>query len=101
MELIERLRLGGPNAAEVAGEAADELERLLRTHPNPADHRYWEGRYRDEKAEVDRLREKLESEIIAAYERGAEWTRENPNSSKYVKKAARDYADKITSPLNT
>ena len=25
-------------------------------HPNPADHRYWEGRYRDEAAEVERLR---------------------------------------------
>lgn len=59
MELVKRLRLGGPNAAEVAGEAADEIERLLSKHPNPADFRYWEGRYRDEKAEVDRLRNEL------------------------------------------
>ena len=44
--------------------------------------------------------EQLEAAIIAAYERGAEWTRENPNSPEYVKKAARDYADKITSPMN-
>ena len=28
MTLVERLRLGGPNAAEVADEAADEIERL-------------------------------------------------------------------------
>lgn len=28
MGLVERLRLGGPNAAEVAGQAADEIERL-------------------------------------------------------------------------
>ena len=39
--------------------------------------------------------------IAAAYERGAAWTTENPNSSEYVKKAARDYADKITSQKNT
>jgi hypothetical protein len=45
--------------------------------------------------------DKLEAAIIAAYERGAAWTTENPNSSEYVKKAARDYADKITSPMNT
>lgn len=28
ISLVQRLRLGGPNAAEVAGEAADEIERL-------------------------------------------------------------------------
>jgi hypothetical protein len=28
-------------------------------HANPADWRYWEGRYRDEAAEVERLREAL------------------------------------------
>ena len=61
MQLVERLRLGGPNAAEVASEAADEIERLQRNHPNPADHRYWEGRYRDEKAEVERLRAVLDA----------------------------------------
>lgn len=32
------------------------------------------------------------SEIVAAYERGAAW-------STFVKKAARDYADKVTSPV--
>jgi hypothetical protein len=45
-------------------------------------------------------RDALEAAIIAAYKRGAEWERENPNSSEYVNKAARDYADKITSPAN-
>lgn len=28
MDIVERLRLGGPNALEVVGEAADEIERL-------------------------------------------------------------------------
>jgi len=28
MDIVERLRLGGPNAAEVTDEAADEIERL-------------------------------------------------------------------------
>jgi|AKVG01.1.fsa_nt_gi hypothetical protein len=28
-------------------------------HPNPADHRYWEGRYRDEVAENRELQAKL------------------------------------------
>ena len=28
IDIVERLRLGGPNAAEVADEAADEIERL-------------------------------------------------------------------------
>ena len=56
MKLVERLRLGGPNAAEVTNEAADEIERLLRHHPNPADYRYWEGRYRDAAAEIASLR---------------------------------------------
>lgn len=38
------------------------------------------------------------AEIVAAYERGAAWTRENAECAAYVQKAARDYADKITSP---
>jgi hypothetical protein len=29
MTLVERLRLGGPNAAEVAGDAADEIDRAF------------------------------------------------------------------------
>jgi len=28
IDIVERLRLGGPNAAEVTDEAADEIERL-------------------------------------------------------------------------
>lgn len=46
-ELVSRLRLGGPNAAEVASQAADEIERL--------------------RAEVKTLRDALESvhEVIA------------------------------------
>ena len=59
---------------DIAAVAADtitrqqaEIERLeaevLRRHANPGDFRYWEGRYRDEKAENGRYREALE--IIA------------------------------------
>lgn len=47
---------------------------------------------------VGHIVEMLETEIAAAYERGAAWVGENPNASDYVGKAARDYADKITSP---
>ena len=31
MDVVERLRLGGPNAMEAAPEAADEIERLRAT----------------------------------------------------------------------
>lgn len=34
---------------------------VQRLTANPADHRYWEGRYRDEKAEVDRLQSELDT----------------------------------------
>lgn len=50
-------------------EAASEIERLRAHHPNPADYRYWEGRYRDEAAangelvaEIERLRSALSAE---------------------------------------
>lgn len=52
-------------------EAASEIERLRSHSPNPADHRYWEGRYRDEAAEVDRLKaevERLRSALAAERE---------------------------------
>lgn len=39
------------------------------------------------------------SEIVAAYERGAAWSTENTECATFVKKAARDYADKVTSPV--
>jgi hypothetical protein len=39
----------------------------------------------------------IEDIIVAAYKRGAEWTRINPDSAEYVGKAARDYADRIMS----
>lgn len=40
--------------ADRAGAERDEWKQAsTRHHPNPADHRYWEGRYRDEKARAD------------------------------------------------
>ncbi|SDF84355.1 hypothetical protein [Thalassobaculum litoreum] len=54
--------------------AADEIERLTenikRLTANPADHRYWEGRYRDEAADNDRLRDALESCIDSLHGEG-------------------------------
>lgn len=50
----------GTLCAAHINSAADELERLQanidRLSANPADHRYWEGRYRDEAADNDRLK---------------------------------------------
>lgn len=46
------------------------------------------------------VQEEVERGMIAAYERGAAWMRENPDCSEYVTKAACDYADKATSPTN-
>jgi len=52
-ELCKRMRL--LNEVD-AFAAADRIEELLRErqahHANPADFRYWEGRYRDEKANL-------------------------------------------------
>jgi len=55
--LVEQLR---ECIDPLALEAADYIESLRPIHPNPADFRYWEGRYRDEKAEVIRLSALLE-----------------------------------------
>lgn len=64
-DIVERLRsvqfLSDPDAYDACvQEAASEIERLRSHSPNPADHRYWEGRYRDEAAEVDRLKAEVE-----------------------------------------
>jgi len=43
-------------------------ETLRRVHPNPADYRYWEGRYRDEAARAEALQqenEKLKAEMAS------------------------------------
>lgn len=44
-----------PLAASAAIDGADEIERLRGRSANPADHRYWKGRYRDEAKKVDSL----------------------------------------------
>lgn len=58
-ELIRRMRdacRGGETCKCSLNEAADRIEALLQErqahHANPADFRYWEGRYRDEKANL-------------------------------------------------
>ena len=54
-EIIETLRavyLTHPTVME----AADEIERLRELLRGVGANRYWEGRWRDERAEVDRLK---------------------------------------------
>ena len=70
-DLVKRLKAvipyqGKSNTAFLCHEAADRIEDLKRQlalaerrHPNPADFRYWEGRYRDEKARVEDLERQL------------------------------------------
>jgi ABC-type nitrate/sulfonate/bicarbonate transport system substrate-binding protein len=38
--------------------------------------------------------------IVRAYQRGAEWMKENPDDFEYVTKAAFDYADKVTAVVD-
>jgi hypothetical protein len=54
--------------AKVTAERDDWKEASARHHPNPADYRYWEGRYRDEKARV----ETAEALLAVAYRLGLE-----------------------------
>lgn len=48
----------------------------------------------DEAADID----PVYMAIARAYQRGAQWMRENPDSPEYVVKASFDYADKVTAP---
>lgn len=72
-DIVERLRWWGakkrapksmPTLPADCLEAANEIERLHanidRLTGNPVDHRYWEGRYRDEKVENEKLVKVLE-----------------------------------------
>ena len=57
--LTEQLEAARTDAKE-AEDYAEELEKEREArHANPADFRYWEGRYRDEKARVDELEKEL------------------------------------------
>jgi hypothetical protein len=57
--LTEQLEAARADAKEAEAYAEElEKEREAR-HANPADFRYWEGRYRDEKARVDELEAEL------------------------------------------
>ena len=86
-EAVERLadRLDGAQCTSGCGTmkfcmcayAADSVDTLralsaaleewraaaTRHHPNPADFRYWEGRYRDEKARADALDAKMKETV--------------------------------------
>lgn len=64
--------------AEIIKIFSDEIDRLKRENERlqaevdrkssmPGDHRYWEGRYRDEAAENDKLRESL-TPFVSAFE---------------------------------
>ncbi len=86
VDIVERLRWWGekkrppksmPTLPSDCAEGAAEIERLRanidRLTGNPVDHRYWEGRYRDEKAENERLAKALE-EIRDAHPSGSKWS---------------------------
>lgn len=80
VDIVERLRWWGakkrapksmPTLPADCAEGAAEIDRLRanidRLTGNPVDHRYWEGRYRDEKAENERLVQllaRIEDEIF-------------------------------------
>lgn len=51
----------------------------------------------DQKREIERLRKQRERDMISAYERGGAWMLENSGTPGYIAKAARDYADRMTS----
>lgn len=67
-DIVERLRkdadiwsiatntFSGPCAANLEREAADEIERLQELLRGTGANRYWEGCWRDERAENERLR---------------------------------------------
>jgi len=53
------LRLSVVTIKSLETVVSEWKEAATRHHSNPGDHRYWEGRYRDEKAENERLREEF------------------------------------------
>lgn len=59
------------NIAVLLAELDSLRANIARLTPNPADHRYWEGRYRDAEAERDALRKALAQARNAALEEAA------------------------------
>ncbi len=60
LDIVERLR-DWPRMTPVAcKEAADEIERLRQLLRSEGANRYWEGRWRDADAEIERLRAALQ-----------------------------------------
>jgi chromosome segregation ATPase len=91
--LTEQLEAARADAKEAEAYAEElEKEREAR-HANPADFRYWEGRYRDEKARVD----ELEAELNIC--RMAQVVMENGIAE--AEKERDDYAFKLADANNT
>lgn len=67
------------NAATLLQDKQSEISRLKKTlrrvHPNPADYRYWEGRYRDEAARAEAAEAQVAS-LKAALEPFADQARQ-------------------------
>lgn len=69
MDEMEKLRL----ALDAMTAERDEWKAAAtKNHPNPADHRYWEGRYRDENATNERLTAERDALVGAVIEQ-ATW----------------------------
>jgi hypothetical protein len=90
--LIERLHdHNDPRSFETRLEAAAEIERLTAERAN----RYWEGRYRDEKAENERLRALVEGCAAIAENPGfiqakdTEWDEGVNYAKRFIAKAIR------------
>jgi hypothetical protein len=77
-DIVKRLRAEDPECGlrhSLAMEAADEIERL-RVWLESGGGRYWEGRYRDEAAMVD----KLQAALLKIVEEDLQTTRHSDGS---------------------
>jgi hypothetical protein len=59
VELLEAARADAKEAEAYAEELEAKVKNLTKHHANMADPRYWEGRYRDEKAKLAKAVEGL------------------------------------------
>lgn len=58
-DAIARAKVAEQQVQKLTAENERLEANIVRLTGNPVDHRYWEGRYRDERAENERLREAL------------------------------------------
>lgn len=70
-ELSEPFTTLRAQLAEARADRDEWKKAATARHPNPADHRYWEGRYRDEKDRADRAEAALAAQIEV--DAGIEW----------------------------